>query len=133
MLNREKSECVDCGLDSSAKSENLCYGFTKKFTAQQVVRTGLGIALASDYEDTVDLSKSGSVFKIEVEDFDRWSWRLQGDGSRFSEFDGGLLRHNIFNAFRFDITGVDSKYYNSTFAVFEEEIFLALNFSKEFN
>ena len=93
----------------------------------------MGLARASGHEETVDLAQSGSVISIEIDDFEHWSWRLQGDGSNFSEFDGGLLRHNIFNAFRFDIVGVDSKFYNSSFAVFEQKIYLAFNFSKEFD
>lgn len=133
VLNRQKSECIDCGTDTSPKAENLCHGFTKKFTATQVERTGLGIAKTSGFESEIDLSKSGSVFKIDIEDFEKWNWRFEGDGSKYSELDGGLMRHNIFKAFRFDISGVQGKYYNSSFAVFNNEIFLAFNFSVEFN
>ena len=106
VLTRDRSECVDCGLDSSPKAENICHGFTKGFTFKEVEKTGLGVARTSGYEDSIDLSKSGSVFQIEIKDFEKWSWRLASDGSKFSEFDGGLMRHNIFRAFRFDIDGV---------------------------
>jgi hypothetical protein len=53
--------------------------------------------------------------------------------SKFSEFDGGLLRHNIFKAFRFELEGIEGKFFNSSFSTFEERIFLAFNFSKDFD
>lgn len=94
----------------------------------------MGIARTSGYESTVNLSKSGSVFRIDVDDLEGWSWRMSQDPSKpLSEFDGGLMRHNIFQAFRFELEEMKSSHFNSSFAVFDEKIYLAFNFSQEFD
>jgi hypothetical protein len=43
------------------------------------------------------------------------------------------LRNNILNTFGFDISGVDSRSYNSSYVVFDEQMFLAINYTTDFN
>jgi hypothetical protein len=81
----------------------------------------LGVGKVSGSDGlTVDLAKSGSVFRIVVAGFEPWQWRLRAGSSGAGELDGGVMRNNIRNTFGFTIEGVDPRSYNSSYVVLDE-------------
>lgn len=68
----------------------------------------------------MDLAKSGTILRIVVAEFEPWQWRLRVGSSGNGELDGGSMRNNIYNTFGFEIEGVNSKNYNSSYVVFDE-------------
>lgn len=126
-------KCIDCGRDTGALANSVCASVRRPFS---IVNTNnpLGIGRVSGAEgEFVDLAKSGSVFRIVVAGFEPWQWRLRVGSSGEGELDGGSMRNNIRNTFGFDIEGVDPRSYNSSYVVFDEQMFLAINYTTDFN
>ena len=125
--------CVDCGRDTRDFANRMCANVRRPFSVVQTSRN-LGVGFVSGGQgQTVDLTKSGLVLRIIIAQFTPWQWRLMTGSTGQVELDGGVMRNKIRSTFGFSIEDVDSRSYLSSYVIYREQIYLALNFTTDFN
>lgn len=135
-VNIGNTQCLDCSNTDAGVADLQCSEIRRPWALMRIDpmniagaggsrndRDGGGNLIDDDFGRKFSLGQSSAVFKLIVNDIEFWKPRLRAKSI------GG----NLHSKFTFYIEDVNRNTYNYTYAIHDSDIYLAMNFTSDFN